>query len=287
MVHVGQSLPVVGDADVVGMARAIEDAGLDGVWYGDHLAWSGSFLDSPTVLGAAAAVTERVTVGWSVMLPALRPAAWAAKQIASVQRISGGWLQLGVGLGRPGPEWRMAQTSATGRAARTDAFLEALPDLLAGRPADPSPDGSLAGTVLDPVVPPPPVWIGGTSDAALGRAVRFGAGWLSSPLPPDQLAARIRDLVAIAGPDQEPPRVGTGVLAAPGLDAGAAIEHLGGLHGLDVETAAARALGGSPEQLAEGLARYRDAGADTLVVVPFGPDPLVAAEILGQARALL
>ncbi len=287
MIHVGQSLQNGGDPDVALMARAIEEAGLDGVWCGDHLAFPGQWLDSPTLLGAAAAVTERVTVGWSVMLPALRPPAWAAKQVASVQRISNGRLQLGVGLGRPGPEWQIAGTTQTGRAARTDAFLAALPDLLAGRPADPSLDGTLAGTTLGPAVPMPPLWIGGVSDAALRRTVRFGAGWLASPLPPDRLAARARELAALAGPDQAPPRVATGVFAAPGLDAAESAERLHGLFGLDAESAAALALGGSPEQLAEGLARYRDAGADTLVVIPFGTDPFEAAGLLGRARALL
>ena len=100
MIHVGQSLQNGGDPDVALMARAIEEAGLDGVWCGDHLAFPGQWLDSP----------------WSVMLPALRPPAWAAKQVASVQRISNGRLQLGVGLGRPGPEWQIAGTTQTGRA---------------------------------------------------------------------------------------------------------------------------------------------------------------------------
>jgi alkanesulfonate monooxygenase SsuD/methylene tetrahydromethanopterin reductase-like flavin-dependent oxidoreductase (luciferase family) len=163
--HIGVTLPTSGEPHVLDVARSAEKAGLDGVWSPDHLLW-GPFLDSPSLLSAAAAVTERIAIGWSVMLPALRPAGWAAKQVATVQQISRGRLQLGVGLGWAGPEWKAAGTSASGRAARTDAFLRALPDLLAGKPADPTPGGGSTMT-LEPAVPIPPLWIGGNSDAAL------------------------------------------------------------------------------------------------------------------------
>ena len=52
------------------------------------------------------------------------------------------------------------------------------------------------------------------------------------------------------------------------------------------ETATAVSVGGPPDQLADGLARYRDAGADTLIAVSICPDPLDAAGSLGRARAL-
>lgn len=73
--HVGVVLPIGGTPGVTAMARLAEDSGLDGVWLGDHLISGGPVLDSAAMLAAAAAVTERVTVGWSVMLPALRPTA--------------------------------------------------------------------------------------------------------------------------------------------------------------------------------------------------------------------
>ena len=131
----------------------------------------------------------------------------------------------------------------------------------------------------------PPLWVGGASDAALRRAVRFAAGWLSTPLPPARLAARIHDLAAL-GPAGAP-RVAAGVIAAPGLDNARRVELLHGRFGLDAADATALAVGGPPEELAVGLARYRDAGADTLVVITYGTDPIEAAGMLGRARALL
>ena len=59
---------------------------LGSVWCTDHLLASAPILDSPVVLATAAAVTSRITIGFGVMLLALRPVAWAAKQISTRPR---------------------------------------------------------------------------------------------------------------------------------------------------------------------------------------------------------
>src|SRR5689334_25009542 len=88
-------------ADVKDSARYAEELGLDSVWSTDHLVASAPLLDSSVVLATAAAVTERITVGYNVMLLALRPVAWAAKQINTLQLVSNNRLVLGVGTGNP------------------------------------------------------------------------------------------------------------------------------------------------------------------------------------------
>lgn len=85
--------------DLKRAARHAEQVGLDGVWAGDHLTTGFPILDSTVALTTAAAVTERIQVGYAVMLLALRQPAAAAKQIASLQHVSGNRLQLGVGVG--------------------------------------------------------------------------------------------------------------------------------------------------------------------------------------------
>src|SRR3954469_25437422 len=80
-------------------ARLAEDLGFDAVWVGDHLACPAPVLDAPTCLAAAAAVTNRIALGLSVMLLGLRRPAWAAKQLATIDALSGGRLRLGVGVG--------------------------------------------------------------------------------------------------------------------------------------------------------------------------------------------
>ncbi|HXO07796.1 MAG TPA: LLM class flavin-dependent oxidoreductase, partial [Solirubrobacteraceae bacterium] len=83
---------------VVAAARLAEDLGFDGVWVGDHLACPAPGLDATTCLAAAAAVTERVTLGFSVMLVGLRSAAWTAKQLIALDALASGRLLLGVGV---------------------------------------------------------------------------------------------------------------------------------------------------------------------------------------------
>jgi alkanesulfonate monooxygenase SsuD/methylene tetrahydromethanopterin reductase-like flavin-dependent oxidoreductase (luciferase family) len=89
--------------DIAGLARLAEQAGLDGVWVADRLATGElSVLDSGLSLAVAAAVTSSIAVGYGVYVPSLRPLAWAAKQVATLQHIARGRLQLGVAIGGGG-----------------------------------------------------------------------------------------------------------------------------------------------------------------------------------------
>ncbi|MEV5827244.1 LLM class flavin-dependent oxidoreductase [Spirillospora sp. NPDC052242] len=161
-------------------ARHAEAAGLDGVWHGDHLAVGRPTLDATLALAAAATATERITIGTSVFVPAVRPLAWAAKQIATLQYLSAGRLVLGVGSGGGPDQWAAAGVPYAERGRRTDTALDLLPRILAGEttplhdvPVDPS-----------PAVPMPPVWVGNASPAAIRRAARRGDGWFPSLISP-------------------------------------------------------------------------------------------------------
>jgi hypothetical protein len=101
-------------ADVRDAAQLAEQLGLDSIWSTDHLTASAPILESTAVLATAAAVTERISIGYGVMLLALRPVAWAAKQISSLQHLFGGRLLLGIGTGNPAHGdigWRAAGAS--------------------------------------------------------------------------------------------------------------------------------------------------------------------------------
>jgi alkanesulfonate monooxygenase SsuD/methylene tetrahydromethanopterin reductase-like flavin-dependent oxidoreductase (luciferase family) len=69
-------------------ARQVEDAGLDGVFTGDHLAAAAPLAESTLTLAVTAAATTRIQVGFGVMVLALRHPAWAAKQVATLQQLS-------------------------------------------------------------------------------------------------------------------------------------------------------------------------------------------------------
>src|SRR5262249_28492780 len=85
--------------DIGAFARHAEQAGLDGIFTGDHLAAAAPRLDASIVLAIAASATSRVKIGFGVMVLALRGPAWAAKQVATLQALSGERVILGVGAG--------------------------------------------------------------------------------------------------------------------------------------------------------------------------------------------
>jgi hypothetical protein len=100
--RVGVMLSVFGWAtveDVRPFARHVERLGLDSVFVGDHLISDRPLLDSVVTLATAAAVTERIRLGFGVMVVPLRHPAWVAKQVASLQHLSGNRVILGLGSG--------------------------------------------------------------------------------------------------------------------------------------------------------------------------------------------
>src|SRR5439155_22897428 len=131
-----------------------------------------------------------IAVGCAVLLLGLGEPPWAAKRVASRRLVSGTRVVLGVGVGGQWPdEWRAAGVELRGRGRRTDAVLEALPGLFAGEPTRLATVPGEPEVTLAPAVPMPPVWVGGMSEPALRRAVRFGQGWIGSLITPDGLAS--------------------------------------------------------------------------------------------------
>ncbi|TMR17493.1 LLM class flavin-dependent oxidoreductase [Nonomuraea zeae] len=188
--------------DLVAAARHVEDAGLDGVWHGDHLAVGGPVLDAPIALAAAAAVTARVRIGTSVFVPGIRPLVWAAKQIATLQYVSRDRLVLGVGSGGGPGQWAAAGVPYGQRGSRTDRALELLPRLLAGEETRLPDEPGQPAVTLAPEVAMPPVWVGNASAAAIRRAARLGDGWFPSLISPREVAdggKRLAELAAAHG----------------------------------------------------------------------------------------
>ncbi|GGS05700.1 N5,N10-methylene tetrahydromethanopterin reductase [Streptomyces humidus] len=311
--HTGVSLPISGDdiPDVTATARYAESAGFDSVWVGDHLADGRPLLESTLALAAAAAVTTRVRVGLGVLQLALRQPVWAAKQIATLQCLSGGRLVLGVGTGGSVPaEWRAAGIALDGRGRRTDRVLAALPGLLTGQRTPlaglvPRPGGTPAGSgspgtadapeevTLAPAVPRPPLWIGGGSGRALRRVAEYGDAWLAAATPPGELAdagGRLGELAAQYG--RPAPQVAALVIAAGVREhgeraAGQLAGFLSARLGMDPGRAARAAVAGGPAAIAERLDAYRAAGVHHVVLAPFGTDWRRQFDVFAEARQLL
>jgi alkanesulfonate monooxygenase SsuD/methylene tetrahydromethanopterin reductase-like flavin-dependent oxidoreductase (luciferase family) len=250
--------PILGD--VRASARLAEELGLDSVWATDHLVASAPMLDSTVVLATAAAVTDRIRIGFGVMLLALRPAAWAAKQISTLQYVSGNRVVLGIGTGNPAHGdigWRAAGMPYENRGRRTDEALRVLPELVTGHAAR---LGDGLEVTLAPGAIMPSVLVAGNGDKALRRAAAYGDGWMCIGLPPEDVAAGLGVLSGLAA--QHGRQVTRATVVAPALDT-------------DAQKAAAQ------------LSAYAASGTERVILAPSGSNWQRGYEFAGKLQAAL
>ena len=217
----GMNVPIFGEfADVRLLADLVveaEAAGWDGFWVWDHIQWSGEnegeprqpTVDPVVALSVIAAATSTVRFG-PMVLPLARRRPWkVARELTTLDHLSGGRLTAGVGLGAPeGLEYGDfgEPTEAKVRAARLDEGLDVLTGLWSGQPFDHASEHyRLTGVQMlpRPVQDPVPIWVGGqwpASRAPFRRAARFaGVHPMLSAVPPDEQAGAIRDLLDYVG----------------------------------------------------------------------------------------
>ena len=184
-IRIGTILGIDGDSDPGPFNEAIdamEDLGFDSLWLAELM--SRATPDPIVGLAHAAARTRRLKIGPGVLvLPGRNPAV-VAKQLASLDRLSGGRLLVAFGLGLPDPAERAAFPLHDGQ-TRGEAFdrgLELVRRYLAGE--------TVGGVRVrpDPVQQPLDLWIGGSSKAALVRTGRLADGWLPSLITPEEAA---------------------------------------------------------------------------------------------------
>ncbi len=282
--------------DVVGAARHAEQLGLRSAWVVDQLiAGTGTpIVDSVVALAAAAGATTRIELGLGVLILPLRPAVWVAKQVASLQAVSGGRLLFGVGVGgdRHDLSWAAAGVPRSERGKRTDAALDVLRDLIAGRPSA-LPDVADHPIVrLDPGMPPPPIVVGGAGDAALRRAARVGDAWLAMPVPPADARRSVDRLHELAAANSRPmPEIIGSVMVA--LDGDPAlpdpteltrqISDPNGVYGVPADLVDTMVIRGGTQLVVERVNAWGDLGARRVVVSLVGGDWRRQAELLNEA----
>jgi probable F420-dependent oxidoreductase len=176
---------------LVPIAQTADRLGFDSVWANDHLLrlWGIQFMDAMTMVSVAAGATSRVRLGTAVLLLPYHPPAMLAHACASLDVLSGGRLLLGVGVGWSEEEFAAVGVPPRERGARGDETLEVMTRLWRGGPQTfAGRFTTLADTELGtaPLTPGgPPIWVGGSSDAALRRTLRYGSGWIGTGADPD------------------------------------------------------------------------------------------------------
>lgn len=193
------------DADVA----YLESLPVASLWVGGHVASPNPSPEAMVALAWLAARTERVRVGTAILLLPLYPPALVAKQIADLDRATGGRITLGVGVGGEYPsEFEACGVPVGERGARTDEAIPLLRELWSGEPV------SHHGRFLDfdgvRIHPAPrqgpalPIVVAGRQPVAMRRAARFGDGWMPYLYSPRRYAASvqtIRQEAAAAGRD--------------------------------------------------------------------------------------
>lgn len=221
------------------------------------------------------AVTRRLRVAISVLVVPYRNPVVTAKQLATIDVLSGGRLIVGVGVGWWPEEFQaLAAPPFAERGAVTDEYLRLMRALWTeDLPRFEGKYYRVADVTMLPKPvqrPHPPIWVGGHTEPALRRAAQLGDAWhpigLRGPagLGPDELGAKVARLRALAREAGRDPAAVRVAFRAP-LDLWPARGKAPG--------AAPRPLAGPPDKVIEDLRAYRTAGVDTFVFDFPTPDP--------------
>jgi probable F420-dependent oxidoreductase len=186
-----------GPAELATVALACEAAGFFYVGVCDHTvipdrlagAMSTTWYDTVATLGWLAGVTTEIRLLSHIYVIALRHPLRAAKEFATLDVLSGGRVICGVGAGHVAEEFELMGPEFDHRGAATDEAIAGLATGLVDEyPELDGPRWKASGVGLGPrpvQSPRPPIWVGGSSPAALRRAARFADGWLPQSLGPD------------------------------------------------------------------------------------------------------
>jgi probable F420-dependent oxidoreductase len=220
-VHVPQWGPSATRHGVLAVARAAEDGGLDSVWVADHVVFPlrsestypyraggvpfephDGFLEALATMAVLAGATSRISIGTSVLVLPMRNPLLVAKELSTVDVLSGGRTIVAVGAGWWQEEFAALGVPFRARGRRLDEQIEIVQRLWR--------DGTLAWdgeffrfeeVVCEPRPAQPggpPLWIGGTGPRARERAARLGDGWHGIGARTEEIAAGRREILAAA-----------------------------------------------------------------------------------------
>jgi alkanesulfonate monooxygenase SsuD/methylene tetrahydromethanopterin reductase-like flavin-dependent oxidoreductase (luciferase family) len=297
-VRVPRALFAAGVDRIAEFTAAVENAGLDRLWVGDHVSFKGGQgYDGLLQATALATLTRRVTVQTAVYLLPLRHPLPVARQVASVAELAPGRVVFGVGIGGDDPaEVANSGVDPATRGRRMDESLGLVRRLLAGDVVDH--DGeyfALEGASIRPTpTPAVPIVVGGRAPAALRRAGRLGDGWLGVWVSPERFAESVA-AVGQAASESERRDVSWrhGLLAWCGFGGSAASARpmlaaaMEELYQLPFERFARYSPHGTPEAVAAALAPYVGAGASTILLAAVAGEPDEVVAGAARVRALL
>ena len=258
--------------------------GLDSLWVGDHVAFAIPILDPLMQLAQASVLSDRLMFGTSVYLLPLRHPTAVAKQVATLDLLSSGRLVFGVGVGGEFPnEYSACGVPVKERGARLSEGIEVLRKLWSGDEV--SHEGRFYPFENVQMLPKPmqaggpPIWCGGRSEAALRRAGRMADGYVSYVVTPDMFRSSLEIIEQSAEQAQrEITQFDTAHLLFFRIDDSfetswdIATEHLSERYASDFRNPAKKYCAlGRPEDLAETINAFREAGVRHLIMDAVSP----------------
>ena len=190
-------------ADFIKWFQAAEELGFSSIWILDRIYSPSKVPDAMTMLAWASAVTSRVRLGTAVLLLPHRHPILLAKEVSTLDYISGGRLDLGIGLGGREIEFQSLGMKLEERLKRFRDNLAAMRAIWSG------PDAAFEGRFVNfsnvNIEPRPvqkgnlPIWIGGEADGVLKRTAELADGWIGGARnTPEILAEKISKIKAFA-----------------------------------------------------------------------------------------
>ncbi|MCE2390517.1 MAG: LLM class flavin-dependent oxidoreductase [Proteobacteria bacterium] len=285
--------PFEGASDLWEWVDLCEDSAVDSLWQSDRLISTDPLLEPMSLMAALAGRTRRLKFGMSVVSISFRDPLVLAKECATIDYLSDGRLLPAFGLGAPQlREWTATGIGSKGRGRRADEALGLLARLW--EEDDVRFEGEFYrydGVSISPkpVQRPLPLWIGGSSPAAIRRTARLGTGWLAGIQTAAQVAPvveAIRRELESCGRSIDPDHYGAGFsyrfgsgdhpVVARTRRAFTAFQR-------DLDPEQYFAVGGADEILAQ-VERYKDAGISKFVLRPLAAD---MADLMDQTRRLI
>jgi alkanesulfonate monooxygenase SsuD/methylene tetrahydromethanopterin reductase-like flavin-dependent oxidoreductase (luciferase family) len=276
------TIPDVAGPTVLEWARRADAAGFKSLGIIDRLVYPN--YEPLAALAVAAGVTTRARLVTSVLLAPLRPnAALLAKQAASINRLSGGRLTLGLGLGGRDDDFELSGVSMKDRGTTMDHHLEVMDRVWSGQ---------VRGLAPSPMGPAdrPELILGGTVKASFERVARHADGWIMGGGTPDQFAdgaKAVEEAWNAAGRRGRPRNLALAYFSLGPDGAAAADSYLHHYYGFlgDVADMIASSAATDPDTVRGYVDAFAAAGVDELILFPCSPD-LEQVALLAEAAGL-
>ena len=188
--------------------KRCDEAGVDSLWQTDRLVSKEPFLECLTVMAGLAGATEKIKFGMNVASLGLRDPLMTAKQCATIDYLSDGRLLPAFGLGsNRSRDWVASGTATKARGQRMNEALEIMTRLWLGE------EVTFSGKHFQydkayispgPVQKPLPLWIGGSSEAAIERSGKYGTGWQAAFDTPEEAGVVVEKILQSAKRNNRP-----------------------------------------------------------------------------------